>query len=99
MTNPRWRESQQSGDGTDWNAAFVHPADDAAAGEAQFDGAVWAPTVDTDALTGQLTDGASLTDIAGNSLSISNGRLDASTGGGGGASGNGLTRENEVYCN
>ena len=70
------------GDGSDWTAAFVHPAYDPSTGEAQFD-----QTVSTPGLTGALTGGDELTDIAGNNLTISNGQLDASTGGGGGGGG------------
>jgi hypothetical protein len=70
------------GDGSDWTAAFVHPAYDPSTGEAQFN-----QTVSTPGLTGALTGGDELTDIAGNNLTISNGQLDASTGGGGGGGG------------
>ena len=74
------------GDGGSWTAEYVHPAYDESADEAQFDQTVTAPGVETDSLAGQLTGGQSLTDIAGNNLSINGGQLDASGGGSGGIS-------------
>lgn len=72
------------GDGGSWTAEYVHPAYDESADEAQFGQTVTAPDVATDSLSGQVTGGQSLTDIAGNNLSINGGQLDASGGGGGG---------------
>ena len=77
-----------TGDGTDWITQFVLPGYDDSAGEAQFDQSIIAPTVDTGELTGSLTGGQALTDVAGTNLSIdSNGTLNASGGSGGGIQG------------
>jgi len=73
------------GDGNSWAPAFVHPEYDDSNNEAVFGQTVVAPGVDTGELTGSITGGTPLTNIAGNNLSIDgNGQLNASTGGGGG---------------
>jgi len=63
------------GDGSSWTAAFVHPAYDAAADEAQFAQTVTAPAIATDSLGGQLTGGGNWT-VANNLLEPSDNNID-----------------------
>ena len=72
-------------DGSNWSAEFALFEYDDAAGTAQFGQTVVATGVEVDEVSGSVTGGTTLTDIAGNNLSIdSNGQLNASGGGGGG---------------
>lgn len=74
-----------TGDGNNWIAQFVLPGYNDSAGEAQFGQPIVASELDIGTLRGSITNGASLTNIAGNNLSIDNsGQLNASGGGGGG---------------
>jgi hypothetical protein len=74
------------GDSSDWVPQFVLAAYDPSTDEAILAPRLATGELDIETLTGAITGGAALTDIAGDNLSISNGQLNASTGGGGGIS-------------
>ena len=76
------------GDGTDWNATFLVAEYDDSTGEATISGTLATSKLDVGSISGSLTGGTELSNIAGSNLSIdSNGTLNASGGGGGGGGG------------
>ncbi|PSP92174.1 hypothetical protein BRC87_00730 [Halobacteriales archaeon QS_4_66_20] len=76
------------GDGTDWNATFLVAEYDDSTGEATISGTLATSKLDVGSISGSLTGGTELSNIAGSNLSIdSNGQLNASGGGGGGGGG------------
>ncbi|PSQ34874.1 hypothetical protein BRD08_08465 [Halobacteriales archaeon SW_10_66_29] len=73
------------GDGSNWNVAFVAAEYDDSAGTATISQTLVTSELEVGTISGSLTGGTSLNNIAGNNLSIdSNGTLNASGGGGGG---------------
>ena len=76
------------GDGSNWNVAFVAAEYDDSAGTATISQTLVTSELEVGTISGSLTGGTSLNNIAGNNLSIdSNGTLNASGGGGGGGGG------------
>ena len=83
------------GDGTDWNATFLAASYDDLTGEATISGTLVTSKLDVGSISGSLTGGTELSNIAGSNLSIdSNGQLNASGGGGGGGGGNWTANNN-----